>query len=162
MSQHIEKTLMAVDDSERFHIELAFRIYVELGENEVVGEVYDGFRRNYPIKGGYFIGPNISGEVVPGGADVSLERKDGVVEIDAIYRLKANNGQIILVDNKGIWRKATAEDNSKDGQYLRTNPKFIAPEGPHEWLNKSMFVGVVDDFEGDNTLIVSIYRVSGY
>ena len=46
MSQHIENTLMAADDSERFHIELAFRIYVELGENEVVGEVYDGFRRN--------------------------------------------------------------------------------------------------------------------
>lgn len=161
MSQHIEKALMAPDDSGRFQVELAFRVYVELDPTEDMGKTHDGCRKNYPIKGGYFKGPNISGVVIPGGADVSLERNDGVVEIGAVYRLQADNGQIILIDNQGIWRSAQPEDGSKDGHYLRTNPKFIAPEGPHDWLNKSMFIGTVDDFEGENTLIVSMYRVSG-
>ncbi|WP_221796559.1 DUF3237 family protein [Oceanobacter mangrovi] len=161
MTPDIEKRLTAADDSNRFEIELAFRLYVEIGAEEIIGKTHDGFRRNYPITGGTFIGPDgMRGRVIGSGADISLERHDGVTELDAVYRIETDDGVVIVIDNKGIWRKAEAQDHSADGHYLRTVPRFKAPQGKYEWLNKSVFVGMVDDFS-DNALIVSMYRLFG-
>lgn len=162
MDLQVEQLLAAPDDAGRFSLELALRLMVEIGPMEESGSTHDGVRRNYPIIGGRFRGPDIAGEVIGSGADISLERHDGVTLLDAVYRIRAENGQVIVVDNKGIWRKADeGRDGSRDGFYLRTTPRFLAPEGPHAWLNRSIFVGTVDDLD-ENRLIVSCYRLFGF
>ena len=161
MTPDIEKRLTAADDSHRYEVELSFRLYVEIGAEEVIGETHDGFRRNYPIIGGRFMGPNgMTGRVIPSGADISLERSDGVHELHAVYRMETDDGVVIAIDNRGIWRKAEANDHSADGHYLRTTPRFFAPKGKYEWLNNNVFIGTVDDYDEHN-LIISIHRVFG-
>lgn len=158
MRLQVEQLLNASDDASRFSVELALRLYIELGPSEAIGATYDGVRQNYPIVGGYFRGPRIAGDVIASGADISLERRDGVTILDAVYRIRAENGQVIVIDNKGIWRKAEEGEASSDGFYLRTTPRFIAPEGPHQWLNRSIFIGTVDDVD-ETSIIVSCYRL---
>jgi hypothetical protein len=31
----------------------------------------------------------------------------------------------------------------ENGAYVRTNPQFEAPVGPHDWLNKNVFLGTI-------------------
>ncbi len=45
--------------------------------------------------------------------------------------------------------------------YLRTNPVFEAPIGPHDWLNKAMFVGTVTPVGQPPTAVrVRVYKVT--
>jgi hypothetical protein len=35
---------------------------------------------------------------------------------------------------------------------MRVSPKFEAPEGPHEWLSRHVFVGVAEKTPGANRI----------
>jgi hypothetical protein len=35
---------------------------------------------------------------------------------------------------------------------MRVAPKFEAPEGPHEWMNRHVFVGVAEKLPGANRI----------
>jgi len=150
--------LDAPDDAARFTIALALRLHVLIGPMEVLGPCHDGFRENYPIVGGHFAGPRIRGEVLPSGADISVLRSDGVCEIDALYRIRADDGAVIIVHNRGLWRDPARSPTGRG--YLRTTPRFIAPQGPHAWLNESLFVGTVDDLV-PGELMISCYLLGG-
>ena len=54
----------------------------------VVGHGPTGERRIVPILGGTVVGPRLSGDILPGGADYQLIRPDGVAEIEARYTLR--------------------------------------------------------------------------
>lgn len=90
----------------------------------------------WPIIGGRFEGPDIRGAVVPGGGDFPVTRPDGVVVIDALYRLKTDDGVTIIIHNKGL---AYPGGDAEWGKY-RLAPVFTAPVGPYDWLNKSIFI----------------------
>ena len=167
MSSVNRDPLSAADDSGRFTVELALRLAVQLGPEEDLGPSADGHRINYPIIGGHFSGPGISGIVVPGGADMSVRRPDGVTLISALYRIKTDDGVTIIVDNQGIWRPFHPDELPSGGAskpvdaYLRTTPRFIAPVGKYDWLNRSIFIGTVDDID-ETTVLVSCHRVFGF
>ena len=95
----------------------------------------DGTRDEiWPIIGGRFWGKNIRGEVIPGGGDFPYTRPDGVVWVDALYRLKTDDGVQIIIHNRGMGYSETE---------YRLSPEFTVPAGKYDWLNKSLFLATL-------------------
>ncbi len=156
--------------------ELVLQINVQLGPREEMGKGPDGTRVNYPIAGGTFVGKDIDGKpmkgtVVPGGADMSVMREDGVTRINALYRLKTDDGEIIIIDNAGIWRLNESglakqakglefKDMKETDFYCRTVPSFKTQPGKHAWLNDYIFVGSIDGVS-EHEVLISVYRMAG-
>mgnify|MGYP003596733221 CR=1 FL=1 len=129
--------------------EFALELRVSIGRPLSLGTSSFGARRTIPITGGEFEGPRIKGTVLPGGADYQITRPDGVTTVEAIYTIQAEDGALIHVRNAGII----------SAPYVRTAPVFDAPQGPHDWLNKSIFVGSLRVNDQRNGVIVRAYRV---
>jgi hypothetical protein len=128
-----------------------FNIDVLIGPERYVGRVPEGERIDYPIIGGSFAGPDLSGEVVAGGADEFLMRPDGVGELDARYQLLTTSGVPIDIRNRGLWvpneagqaRVKAGLEPAADELYCRCTPEFKAPAGPIAWLNRIVCTGRV-------------------
>jgi hypothetical protein len=140
--------------------EYVFDANVTIGGLLNFGKSKYGERRIIPITGGKFKGPDIEGEVLPGGADWQLTRPDGDVELYAKYTLKTNDGALIQVQNRVLMHM------SKDGTppYTRSVIDFEAPsESKHAWLNHAIFLGTLTmpkKMPKDNPfVIISVYRV---
>lgn len=144
------------DDAARFGLRLAMRLAVTLGQDEAMGETFDGHRLNYPITGGRFVGRDMTGEVIGSGADISHLRPDGIAQIDALYRIRTDDGTIIIVHNRGLYEHDSFSSSGRN--YLVTRPVFTAPKGRYDWLNRSVFIGTVDDIDGG--VLVSCYEVT--
>lgn len=88
----------------------------------------------WPIVGGTFYGRGIKGTVVPGGGDFPVVRPDGVEIIDALYRLRTDDGVQIIIHNKG-----PAYTSAK----FRLLPTFNVPGKKYAWLRESVFVATL-------------------
>ncbi|HEY8568403.1 DUF3237 domain-containing protein [Microbulbifer sp.] len=147
--------------------ELVLQIHVELGDTEDMGMSAEGHRINYPIVGGHFSGRGLKGKVIPGGADMSVERSDGVTMINALYRLKTDEGDTIIIDNAGVWRpNETGLKKLQSGAqllaedyYCLTTPKFKTSSGKHNWLTQNIFVGTIDDV-GEHAVLIGCYLMN--
>jgi Protein of unknown function (DUF3237) len=117
----------------------------------VIGPSSHGVRRYVPVTGGSFQSPKIRGLVLPGGADWQLQRSDGVLKIDALYSIQADDGAVIIVRNRGLI--------AAGGSYGRTTPMFEVPVGPHDWLNKAVFVGSLSGAPRPGAVAVRVFRV---
>lgn len=120
--------------------ELVLELVVTCSRPEAVGPEAaskDGQRRTiWPIIGGTFVGKDVRGTVVPGGGDFPLVRPDGVTVIDALYRLRTDDGVTILIHNKGL-----AIPGAEPGRLkYRLSPEFTAPQGKYDWLNRNVFI----------------------
>ncbi|MBA1243320.1 DUF3237 domain-containing protein [Pseudomonas japonica] len=163
-----DKRLVADNTAGRISTERVLQINVKLGPEEDMGKGADGHRINYPIVGGHFAGQGLSGTVIPGGADMSVERDDGVTLIEALYRLKTDDGHVLIIHNPGIWRPneagkaklAKGQTPAAEDYYCRTTPSFKTPPGRYAWLSDFVFVGTIDDVADDEVLI-GCYRVEG-
>ena len=131
--------------------EFVYEAIVEIGSWVDVGEAPSGHRRYIPITGGTFRGDRIQGVVLPGGADWQTERPDGVTEVDALYSMKCDDGTVLIVHNSGII--------AEGGKYLRTSPHVEAPKGPHDWLNRSFFLGSIAGGPRPGTVAIRVFRV---
>ena len=115
-------------------LEYVVRLHVTLGQAFQVGDTGKGTRTVIPITGGTFEGPNIKGEVLPGGADYQMQL-DGRTEIEAIYCIRTDDGVSIHVRNCGIIKMG------EGGMYFRCAPKFEAPkDSKYAWLNECLFL----------------------
>jgi hypothetical protein len=118
----------------------------------------------WPIVGGRFEGKGMRGTVIPGGGDFPVMRPDGVEVIDALYRLKTDDGVQIIIHNKGLYYPATATAPEK----FRLVPEFIAPVGKYDWLNRAIFLSTLVDVPkamqlagpGQNDRLIQVYRVN--
>ncbi|MDB5439042.1 MAG: hypothetical protein JWM33_1469 [Caulobacteraceae bacterium] len=128
----------------------AFAAHVQLGPIQEFGVVESVKRRFIPIVGGRFEGPNISGEVLPGGGDWQGIGEGGLTQVLARYSLKAKDGTVIGITNPGV-RRGPAEVIAKlaAGEmvdpslyYFRASPVFEVAPGPHRWLAENTFVCV--------------------
>jgi hypothetical protein len=45
------------------------------------------------------------------------------------------------------------------GFYLRTVPRFHAPQGRHDWLNKGVFAGTVTPDPAGGAVIIRVFKV---
>jgi len=131
--------------------EFVYEAVVTIDAPVDVGATPLGRRRYIPITGGTFQGPKIRGIILPGGADWQTDRADGVTEADALYSIRCEDGTTIIVHNQGVIAQ---------GGYMRTAPRFIAPQGSaHAWLNQSQFVGSVAGGPRPGTVIIRVFRV---
>ena len=110
-----------------------------------------------PITGGTVSGPRLNGVVLPYGGDWSTTRPTGT-ELDARYLLKADDGAVIDILNRGFWRAdpsvdarvEAGEDVPETEYYYRTFPMFQTDAGPHAWLTSTVFVGMA---RGERNLV---------
>lgn len=94
-------------------------------------------------------GPLLNGMLVDhSGADWPVVRTDGVVELNAHYMIRADDGALIYIRNLGyVHGPLRAPGQSPDeepaiGRYFRCTPYFRAPAGKHEWMNRTVIVGI--------------------
>lgn len=127
--------------------ELLMQLAVDVGELVTMGEGPLGERRVVGILGGTFEGPALRGEILP-GADWQLMRRDGVLEIDARYALRAQGGGIVEVTSQG-YRHGPAEVLAALGRgdavdpsayFFRTVMRFTTGAPNLDWLNRTIAV----------------------
>lgn len=130
-------------------LEFVFAAEGRLAAPVQIGPTYEGQRRIIPILDGHFEGPHIKGTFVSiGAADWQYTRGDGVTQAEATYAIQTDDGVVIQVQNYGLrhgpaevmQRLAEGEEVDPSAYYFRTNPRFKAPDGKYDWLNKSIFV----------------------
>ena len=108
-----------------------------------------------PITGGTVEGPRLQATVVAGGGDWSTKRGDAT-ELDARYLLRATDGALIDIVNRGFWRatpeveaRAEAGEQLDESEYYyRTQPVFRTDAPAHRWLAETVFVGMAREEGG--------------
>ena len=143
------------DDSPR--LSFSFEVRADIGPSEHVGNGRGDVLDFTPITGGTVAGPRLRGSVVPGGGDWSVQRGSTVNELDARYLIRAEDGALIDVVNRGYYRTVTAdamaramagEELSDSEVYFRTSPVFRTDAPQHRWLAETVFVGLARDDDG--------------
>jgi hypothetical protein len=125
-----------------------FDLDVRVSPAQELGEVGGGRRRVIPITGGGLTGPDLKGEVLPGGADWQTIRPDGVTLLQARYTIRMSDGATIGIVNTGVRRAApdlvrrltAGEDVDPALYYFRATPIFEVGPGPYQWLTESVFI----------------------
>ena len=142
-------------------MDYAFTIAIELSKATYIGPSATGQTRAavYAVSG--TVEGRISGKVVPmSGGDFPLVRADGVLDFDAKYLLELDDGTPVMLHNRGYrWGSEEAMDRLKRGEpvgpdeyYMRCSPRFDVPAGPHDWLNRYVFVGIAEKLPGANRI----------
>jgi hypothetical protein len=121
---------------------LAWTAEVDIAERQDLGPSPLGERFIVPIVGGRFEGPGLRGIVLPGGADRQLLRPDGVKELDALYEMRTDDGQVITVHNRVL-----IDEQAPQGRYARSVVQVRTPAGPHAWLMRRVLVGTLQSLK---------------
>lgn len=127
----------------------AFEARVSCAESERIGHGLGDELWFTPITGGTVDGPRLQGEVVAGGGDWSTTRGDATT-LDARYLLRAADGALIDIVNRGFWRESD--------RYYRTSPVFRTDAAEHRWLAETVFVGMAR--EEDGQVCIRFYAVA--
>jgi hypothetical protein len=149
-------------------LELVMQLVVTCSNPTAIGggeNSKDGKRTEiWPIIGGRFEGKGIRGTVVPGGGDFPVLRPDGVEVVDALYRLRTDDGVTIIIHNKGL----AYPSDKKDDWHYRLSPEFTAPVGKYQWLNSHLFIANLVDVPdslrlakgaNENDRLIQVYEV---
>jgi hypothetical protein len=118
---------------------------------QLVGAVPHGYtRRVMCVSGGRFEGERLSGRVLPGGADVVLERPDGGLHLDVRLVLETGAGELIYMTYNGrrngptpeIMRKiVNREPLPRGADYFRVVVQFETAAPALLWLNDKVAIG---------------------
>jgi hypothetical protein len=130
--------------------EFLMQLSAELEAPLVIPDAPLGTRRILHAKSGSFAGPGLQGELLPGGGDWVLDRRDGVAELDIRFTLRTDDGQLIYVSCRGIFdmppqvrqRIRGGEDVNPAEYYFRTSPVFETGSEKYSRLNRLLAVGV--------------------
>ena len=143
----------------------ALELRVEIAPTIEIGRGPLGIRRSVPITGGRFEGPAIRGLVLSGGADWQIVDSDGLTLVDAQYVIETADGVRIEVRNQGVRhgprevleRIAAGEAVPASAYYFRAAPRFFAPAGRYEWLNRAVFVATGERFA--DLVVMRVWQV---
>ena len=118
---------------------------------QLVGAVPHGYtRRVMTVSGGHFEGERLRGRVLPGGADVVLERPDGGLHLDVRLVLETHAGELIYMTYNGrrngptpeIMRKiVNREQLPRGADYFRVLVQFETAAPALLWLNDKVAIG---------------------
>jgi len=129
-------------------LEFIFSAHVTVDAALDLGDVGKGGRRIVPIAGGNFSGPQLRGQVLPGGADWQVLRSDGTAELEARYTLRTDEGVLIYVRNHALRHgppdviAALAAGRPVDPAryYFRGATFFETADARYAWLTKHIIV----------------------
>lgn len=149
----------------RPRLRFAFEARVDVAPTEHVGNGAGDVLEFTPITGGTVAGPRLSGTVVPGGGDWSVQRGPTTCELDARYLVRSQDGALIDVTNRGYYRAApevlakveAGEEVDPSQIYFRTSPFFRTEAPQYRWLAESIFVGLARDEAGQ--VCICFYEV---
>jgi Protein of unknown function (DUF3237) len=113
-----------------------FTLRLTTAPTQVVGRGPHGLRVTFPIRGGTFEGDRLRGKVLPGGDDWTIERADGVVELDLRVTLEIDDGALVHMTFEGI-----RDDSAAGAPYFRTLPRFETAAPKYAFLNRLLSVG---------------------
>jgi hypothetical protein len=138
---------------------------VDVGELTSMGEGPLGERRVVGILGGTFEGPQLRGDVLSGGADWQIARRDGVLDLDARYALQEQGGGLVRVTSQGyrhgpgqiLAALARGEDVDPAKYFFRTVMRFETGAPYLEWLNKTIAVATAE--RKARQVLLSAYRL---
>jgi len=129
--------------------EFLFKITLEVPPLLDLGETPHGRRRIARIAGGSFEGPKLKGQVLPGGGDWLLLRRDGVLQLDVRLTMQTHDQQLIYMTYRGfrhgpqdvIERLNRGEAVDPSLYYFRVTPYFETCAKSYEWINGICSVG---------------------
>lgn len=134
-----------------------YEAVVDLLPDRAHGDVPRGQRITVPIIGGWFRGPGLSGEVLPGGADWQILREDGRLELEAIYDMRTDDGVCLHVRNRALWYSANGD---WPAEYAVGAPIIEAPSsGPLAWFNHTLFTCTVNPVPGRQAVHLHVYAL---
>jgi hypothetical protein len=147
------------------HTRYVFTITARIGSVTSAGDIGSGIRRIIPITGGEVRGNDISGEVLPFGADFQIIRPNQLIELEAKYAILTDDGAVIYVDNRGIrfgplellQRLNRGEAVDPALIYFRTVPRFETGAEKYRWLMESLFVGSAARHA--DRVVIDVHRV---
>lgn len=131
----------------------AFEARVDIAPAELIGHAGSAPLGFTPITGGTVSGPRLNGTVIAGGGDWAIARTDVAVDLDARYLIRADDGAVIDIVNRGFWvasdevnaRAEAGEPIDPSEYYFRTQPVFRTAAPQHTWLTHTVFVGMAYD-----------------
>lgn len=132
---------------------LVFETTMKLQNSYDLGKTQYGQRKVFVIQNGSITGTKIQGTVMSGGLDFQLTLSNGVMEIEQLLMLKANDGSYIYLRSAGTAIKQND---------MRMVWDFEAPNSSsYNWLNSGKYVGrrIIDQAAG--TMKISVYDISG-
>ena len=127
-------------------------LQVAVAPPQRLGAVPHGTRVTAPILGGHFEGPRLRGRVVPGGADWTLLRADGVLELDLRILLETDDGAAIYLTSVGLRHGppevfaalARGEEVDPASYFFRVTPRFETSHPKYGFLNGLLAVATAD------------------
>jgi hypothetical protein len=147
-------------------LRFVFEVRADIAPSEHIGNGAGDVLDFTPITGGTVDGPRLRGTVVPGGGDWAVLRGEAVYELDARYLIRAEDGSLIDIVNRGYWRALTpealaraqaGEELAESEAYFRTSPVFRTDAPAHRWLAETVFVGLARDERGQ--VCIRFYEV---
>ncbi|MCP9947627.1 DUF3237 domain-containing protein [Actinomadura madurae] len=128
-----------------------FDIVIDLDPPLVIGGP-SGQRVLFGSAGGTFEGPDLRGDVLPGGGDWAVFRPDGSMTLDVRLTLRTHDGALVQMTYGGRWivppeLRADIADPQKRHRidparyYFRTNPLFETGTEQYAWLNGIVCAG---------------------
>jgi hypothetical protein len=124
------------------------------------------------VGGGEIWGPRLQGRVLPGsGADYYK------TTFNTYYMFEASDGALIFIHNRGTMRRfqappepgkpllpaasnsAPAAEASSTWTRFRATPVFTAPDGPHAWMNNTVFVANCQRQSNPDHTVFTYYEV---
>ena len=142
-----------------------FDFTANVAEPQVAQNGPYGTRRFIPVTGGVFQGERLRGKILPGGADCQLIRPDLVAELDVRCTFQTDDGTIFLMKGLGMRhgpadvldKIARGEPVDPNSYYFRESMIFEAPEGPYDWLNKIIGIGIGE--RRVDTVLIKAYEL---
>jgi uncharacterized protein DUF3237 len=123
------------------------------------------------VGGGEIWGPKLQGRVLPGsGADYYK------TTFNTYYMFEASDGALIFIHNRGTMRRfevppepdqplvpanniAPATGERPVWTRFRATPVFTAPDGPHAWMNNTVFVANCQRQSNPDHTVFTYYEV---
>ncbi len=121
------------------------KAYLDRDGAQPIGETPNGTRSVVYVTGGSFEGPELRGEVLPGGGDWVVRRPDGVTVLDVRITLRTDDDALIYMQYRGLAHNLAVRpgDAAEGGErYFRTAPYFETSDERYTWLNRIIAVGV--------------------
>jgi hypothetical protein len=131
------------------------------------------------VGGGEIWGPRLQGRVLPhSGADyfkgmLPGAGRSGASGFSTYYLFEASDGALIFIHNRGTMRRfkgppepgkplePAAATDAPEAVYtrFRAMPVFTAPVGPHDWMNRTVFVAHAQRQANPDHTVFTYYEV---
>jgi len=145
----------------------AFSATVFFADRVMINSITSPTGRGYTsVGGGEIWGPRLQGRVLPhSGADYYK------TTFSTYYMFEASDGALIFIHNRGTMRRfqsrpepgqpllPPADPQSAGWTRFRATPVFTAPAGPHDWMNRTVFVADAQRQSNPDHTVFTYYEV---